>query len=161
MAGVGSFFGQILGSADPAQAPAAIVSSAQKILSLFKKDPNLQAQLDQQITLANLDLDKTQLAAELAQAQGQLAINQQEAASANWFVAGWRPYIGWVCGTGLLYAILLQPLLTFILLAAGVKLPTDQLPKLDLGQILAILSPMLGLGVARSVEKITGTAGNH
>jgi hypothetical protein len=161
MAGIGSFFGNIIGGADPATAPATIVSSAQKILSLFVKDKNLQQQLDAQITEANIDKEKLALAQEAAQAQGQLAINQQEAASTNWFVAGWRPYIGWVCGTGLLYAILVQPLLTFILLACGVRLPSDQLPKLDLAQILAILSPMMGFGVARTVEKVTGTEGNR
>jgi hypothetical protein len=38
------------------------------------------------------------LAAETELAKGQLAINAEEAKSENLFVAGWRPFIGWVCG---------------------------------------------------------------
>ena len=32
------------------------------------------------------------------QNSGQIEINKVEAGSASLFVAGWRPFIGWVCG---------------------------------------------------------------
>ena len=32
----------------------------------------------------------------------QIATNTKEAESTNWFVAGWRPFVGWVCGVALL-----------------------------------------------------------
>ena len=35
--------------------------------------------------------------------KGQLEINKVEAAHKSLFVAGWRPFIGWVAGIGLLY----------------------------------------------------------
>jgi len=34
-------------------------------------------------------------------ARAQLDVNKQEAASSSLFVAGWRPFIGWVCGGAL------------------------------------------------------------
>ena len=44
-------------------------------------------------------------------AKGQLEINKVEAAHKSLFVAGWRPFIGWVAGIGLLYNVLIAPLL--------------------------------------------------
>lgn len=41
--------------------------------------------------------EKQQLAAAVQVINGQLAINQAEAANPNLFVAGWRPGVGWVC----------------------------------------------------------------
>jgi len=43
--------------------------------------------------------EKQQLAAAVVIVQGQLDINKAEAASPSVFVSGWRPWIGWVCGT--------------------------------------------------------------
>ena len=39
-------------------------------------------------------------------AKGQLAVNAVEAAHKSLFVAGWRPFVGWICGVGLLYNVL-------------------------------------------------------
>ena len=41
----------------------------------------------------------------------QLDVNKVEAAHKSLYVAGWRPFIGWCCGLGLLYSVLLSPLL--------------------------------------------------
>lgn len=158
---VGAAVGNVNPVTGPVNSAAGLINAAHSFLGLFKVDDTVKAQITAQLTEANIDLEKSQLAQDLAVAQGQIETNKIEAASTKWFVAGWRPYIGWVCGTGLLYAILVQPLLTFVLLSCGVHLPTDQLPKLDLTQILAILSPMMGLGIARTVEKVTGTEGNR
>ena len=46
--------------------------------------------------------------------QGQLEINKQEATHASIFVAGWRPFIGWVCGTALVWNFIIQPLLLWV-----------------------------------------------
>ena len=40
----------------------------------------------------------------------QSEINKAEAGSSKLFVAGWRPFIGWVCGFGLFYHFLFQPI---------------------------------------------------
>ena len=43
----------------------------------------------------------------------QTKINEAEAGHRTLFVAGWRPFIGWVCGTALLYNFILRDLLIF------------------------------------------------
>jgi len=43
--------------------------------------------------------------------QGQLEINKTEAQHGSIFVAGWRPFIGWVCGMSLVWNFIIQPLL--------------------------------------------------
>src|SRR5512138_492760 len=59
-----------------------------------------------------------QFAAELqAEAQavaGQLEINKIEAGSTSLFVAGWRPFVGWIGALGLAYAALIEPLARFV-----------------------------------------------
>jgi hypothetical protein len=49
------------------------------------------------------------LAADNAARQAQTDVNKVEAASSSMFVAGWRPFIGWVCGTGLSSSVSSQP----------------------------------------------------
>ena len=66
---------------------------------------------------AEIDLKLTQL--EQAASQAQTEINKAEAQSSSIFVAGWRPFIGWVCGFGLLYATVLQPILSWFLQLEG------------------------------------------
>lgn len=163
MADIGKIVGGVLGGANPAEAPATILSAAKGILGFFKMDKTVQAQLEQQLTVENIDLQKTEMANALSAALAQADIDKQEAASTNWFVAGWRPAVGWVCVLGLLYGIILQPFAQFLLAAfhwhqLQGSIP---LPALDLSQILTLLVPMLGLGALRTAEKITDAAGNH
>lgn len=91
--------------------------------------------------------EKAELAAAVSLIQGQLDINREEAKSLNWFVAGWRPYIGWICGTGLGYQFLIYPILIAFL---------PKIVQLDMGTLLTLLLGMLGLGGLRSFEKIKG-----
>src|SRR5262245_64353010 len=49
--------------------------------------------------------------AEAAKAQAE--VNLAEAQSPSLFVAGWRPFIGWVCGCGFVYGFIIQPLFTW------------------------------------------------
>lgn len=93
------------------------------------------------------------LAAETDLAKGQIAVNQVEAASASFFVAGWRPFIGWVCGAAFAYHFVLQPFLAFVLDASGHKV---ELPVFDMGTLSTVLMGMLGLGSLRTYEKING-----
>ena len=44
-------------------------------------------------------------------AKGQLAVNAIEAAHKSLFVAGWRPFVGWICGAGLLYNVIISQIL--------------------------------------------------
>ena len=86
-------------------------------------------------------------------AKGQLEINKTEAASRNIFVAGWRPFIGWVCGVAMAYNYVLQPMLIFGLAQADYLVA---LPAIDLSEMMPVLLGMLGLGGLRSFEKFKG-----
>ena len=60
---------------------------------------------------AQMALEAADQKGELDLLLGQLEVNKVEAASDSLFVAGWRPFIGWVCGVGLMYNVLLSPFL--------------------------------------------------
>jgi len=83
---------------------------------------------------------------------GQLEINKAEAASGSIFKGGWRPFIGWVCGVAFAYHFVLQPLIVFVVTAAGVDIP--ELPEFDMGSLMTVMMGMLGLGGMRSIEKL-------
>ncbi len=114
--------------------------------------------------------DKTQAEKDAAAAQmaqlmneynltiGQIETNKVEAASPNWFVAGWRPAAGWVGVIGLLYAVLLLPIMQAI--ASWLHYPVA-FPILDTTITMQVLLGMLGLGAMRTIEKRTGTEGNR
>lgn len=91
-----------------------------------------------------------------AQLMGQLEINKQEAAHSSIFVAGWRPFIGWGCGLGVLYSFFLRPILSWVLLVIDAGLPA--LPELDGEELAAMISGLLGLGGLRTWEKAKGVA---
>lgn len=112
-----------------------------------------------QAASAKLELIKLQQSGELAQITGQLDINREEAKSTNWFVAGWRPAIGWGCGAAMLYAALFEPLLRFV---AQVWFGyTGSFPVIDTGLTTQVLLGILGLGGMRMAEKIKGAEGNR
>ena len=87
--------------------------------------------------------------------QAQTEVNKAEAASGSIFVAGWRPFIGWVCGAALAFQYLLRPLLT-----GGASLFHVQgfdLPGLD-ENLWQLMLGMLGMGGLRTFEKVRGVA---
>lgn len=96
-----------------------------------------------------------QMLADKELALKQLDVNAVEAASSNLFVAGWRPFIGWVCSTIFLWTYLLQPLLVFLLTISGNPVPP--MPTFGGEAIMPVLLGLLGLGGLRTYEKIKGT----
>lgn len=85
---------------------------------------------------------------------GQLEINKIEAAHESIFVAGWRPFVGWVCGSAFAYHFVVQPLLLFLVALYAWQVPP--LPALDTGSLMTVLLGMLGLGGLRTFEKFEG-----
>jgi hypothetical protein len=96
------------------------------------------------------------LAAMTGLVQGQLAINQKEAEHGSIFVAGWRPFIGWVCGFGVAWQFVLSPIGTWIVVISGWEVPP--IPILDTGPLMTLMLGMLGLGGLRTYEKRLGVA---
>lgn len=87
--------------------------------------------------------------------QSQIEVNKAEAQSSSLFVSGWRPFIGWVCGSAFAWVYIGQPVLVFFLTAAGHPVT---LPHIEFGEMSSVLLGMLGLGGMRSYEKVKGVA---
>lgn len=84
---------------------------------------------------------------------GQMNTNQTEATNPSLFVAGWRPFIGWICGSGCAWNWVGLPIASFITTALGH--PLGMHPA-DLSEMMPLLIGMLGLGGMRTYEKISG-----
>jgi hypothetical protein len=95
---------------------------------------------------------------------GQLKVNAAEAQHKSLFVAGWRPWIGWVGGMAMAYQFVLYPILLWAWAVLKIKgvIPGDveAPPVLDTGALFAIVTGMLGVGAMRSVDKRYGVQTN-
>lgn len=99
--------------------------------------------------------EKAELAAAVQVVQGQLEINKEEAKSPSFFVAGWRPFVGWVCGSGCAWNWVGLPILKALLAIAG---NTINVSPADLSEMLPLLLALLGLGGLRTFERVRGKA---
>lgn len=81
----------------------------------------------------------------------QIGVNTEEAKSSNWFVAGWRPAVGWICGVALAWATIIEPIIRFV--ATVVFSYKGTFPVIDSALTMQILFGMLGLGGLRTYEK--------
>ena len=99
--------------------------------------------------------EKQQLAAAVMVVQGQLDINKVEAANPSVFVSGWRPFIGWVCGSACAWNWIGLPIAKMALVLWGHPL---DLAAANLTEMMPVLLGMLGLGSLRTLEKINGVA---
>src|SRR5512146_2557505 len=139
-----------------------IFDIGKSLIERFFPDPEKKAQ-------AQLDLLKMQQSGELAQLAAatdlsklQIQTNIEEAKSTNWFVAGWRPFVGWICGSAFAYSYIVLPFLQFAAYGFGTDTMIahlNQLPKLDLGEMMPVLLGMLGMGGLRTAEKLKDAEG--
>ena len=122
-------------------------------------DPAQKAAAALELARMQQNGELAQLAAETDLAKLQVQVNLEEAKSANWFVAGWRPFIGWTCGCGLAYVSIIEPLARF---AAQVWFHyTGSFPIIDTTITMQVLLGMLGLAAARTVEKVKNAEGRR
>lgn len=102
----------------------------------------------------------------------QAEINVTEAKHSSVFVAGWRPFIGWIGGLALAYQFLLYPILLWIWTLGQVqgwipcyidptqvsgKCTFDTPPVFESGPLFAIITGMLGVSGMRSFDKLKKT----
>lgn len=120
------------------------IAAGLKIIDKFVPDPAAKARAEADLRAALLAWD-----------QGQAATNAAEAGSGNWFVAGWRPWIGWVCGLALAVQFVVGPLAVWAFDVTGH--PIQAPPPLD-DMLWELMFGMLGLGGLRTFEKIRGVA---
>ena len=111
-------------------------SGGQSSLGEFAKD------LREAIKGKEIDPDKMM---ELVKVQSE--INKMEAQHRSVFVAGWRPFIGWICGVALLYNFIVRDVIAWLS-------PNIMPPAIQMDQLITILLGMLGLGGLRTFEKI-------
>ena len=114
------------------------------VINKIWPDPVKQAEEQRKLQELAQKGNLEELNAEIKLLVSQVDLNKVEAAHKSIFVAGWRPFVGWVCGLGLLYNVILAPFLDIWLTVPEVK--TDLLYPVLLG--------MLGLGGMRSFEKV-------
>ena len=98
--------------------------------------------------IAKLEFQLSQL--EHLANQGQIDINKIEAAHNSLFVAGWRPFIGWVCGVAVAYAFIGQPLIEWGVALSGYDIIT---PEIDSNTLYQLVLAMLGMATLRTYEK--------
>ena len=108
-----------------------------KIIERFIPDPAAKA-------AAQAALSAAQQSGELQIMLGQIQVDALEAASTSWFVAGWRPFVGWICGLGMGYQFLFYPLAIAFL---------PKIVSIDTTILLPILGGLIGL---RTLEKHNG-----
>jgi hypothetical protein len=105
---------------------------------------------------AQADLLMMQAKGELDAQLSQIQVNLKEAENPSVFVAGWRPFTGWVCGTALAYVAIVEPVARFV---ASVWFGySGAFPVIDTDLTLQVLLGMLGLGAFRSFEKVKDVA---
>jgi hypothetical protein len=130
----------------------AIFDLGKTAIEKFFPDPKAKADALFRLEELKAKGDSERLQAEVQLMLGQIQINQIEAASSDRFVAGWRPYIGWICGTAFGYQFIVEPIMRFIAQVCFGYL--GQFPVLKLEELTTILIGILGLGAYRSAEKI-------
>ena len=124
-----------------------LVPAVSNVLDKVVEDKDQKAKLAHEIaTLAEKQAHDAAMA--------QVEVNKAEAQHRSIFVAGWRPFIGWVCGIALAYHFVLAPLIVFGVAWSGVEIP--EIPTFDMDSLMTVLLGMLGLGGMRSFEKSKG-----
>lgn len=114
------------------------------VLEKVLPDPQAKAKAEQEI-----------LTAVAASDLAQMEVNKTEAAHSSIFVAGWRPFIGWVCGGSLAYVYIVQPVANWTL---AMWYPGVITPAIDTSILMELVFAMLGIGGLRTFEKIKGVA---
>lgn len=113
-----------------------------------------------------LSLQLQELTVESGLLKGQMDVNQAEASAATgkltgfgaFFVAGWRPGVGWSCALAFFWSYVAAPLFTYFSNLFGHPV---SLPAIDISGMMPVLLGMLGLGTMRSAEKIKGVSTSH
>jgi len=136
----GKIFGSIVGGG--------VVSAAEGVANVIDKF----VETDDEKRAAEIIKAKMMMKPSLAQ----IEINKVEAEHRSIFVAGWRPFIGWVCGFALAYNFIVRDLIAWVIVNTGAEASLP--PALAMGELMTVLLGMLGLGAFRTVEKFGGKA---
>lgn len=132
-----------------------LIDPVSRLLDKLIPDPDARAKAQIELMRSEREFDLKELELALTADTSQAEINKEEAKNVNLFVSGWRPFIGWVCGTAFAYHYVFQPFLVFALAAQGRRV---DMPEFPMETLLTVLLGMLGLGGMRTYEKIRRVA---
>jgi hypothetical protein len=124
-----------------------------EVLDRVLPDPKQAEQVKLEMLKMAQEAELKGLQASVELAKGQIEVNKVEAGT-DGFRGGWRPFCGWVCGAGLCYQFLVQPILPWLVGLQGATVPP--LPPIDSEALYGLLMGLLGLGGLRTVERVRG-----
>jgi hypothetical protein len=116
-----------------------LIEPVSHIVDKLVSDKDLKIKLSHEIEKEIISLNRSQL-----------EVNKVEAKHNNIFVAGWRPFIGWICGLSIAYHFILEPVIQYILIINNINFDT---PEFDFSQLSTIVMAMLGMSTLRTYEK--------
>ena len=82
----------------------------------------------------------------------------EEAKHPSVFVSGWRPALGWLCVLILAWTWIVRDAVIIGLMLVDKAEVVQQLPTADTSTVITLLLCLLGLGSARTLEKLKGVA---
>ena len=132
-----TWYAKLLGI-DPVKAATGIVDAIDR----FVETPEERKAADLLLMKAQQEPDKWQA-----------EINKIEAHHRSVFIAGWRPFIGWVGGVGLAFHFIVSPLFEWIVVIIGSDVTA---PQLNTEGLISIVLALLGLAATRTYEKMHG-----
>jgi len=124
------FLSKILG-----ESAAAPVKEIGKIIDNIHTSKEEKLEAEQVLTKIGSDLQSLQA-----------NITLSESKHRTIFVAGWRPFCGWVCGAGFAINFIVAPLLT----------PVYKITPPNPETLLSLALAMMGVGTLRTIEKAWG-----
>lgn len=139
------FFSSLFGGGEAAAKPIEAVGNV--LDGLFTSD-------EEELTLENAKLRLAQ-----KPSLAQVELNKVEAGHRSVFVAGWRPFIGWVCGVGLaVYFIPQYVMASYVWVTLVMSTGELQPYPVSADGLFELVLAMLGMGALRTVEKMNGKA---
>lgn len=118
-----------------------LIPAVTGLLDKFIEDKDEKSKLAHEIaTMAQKQAHESVMA--------QVKVNEVQAAHKSLFVAGSRPAIMWICALGLLYSVIIHPVLDIWL----------DMPLINTDVLMPVMMGLLGLGGMRTVEKFKGVA---
>jgi len=129
-----------------------------KVSDILGYDNVIQAGIEGISKWANKDLEKLKIEQEYynkliesqdKQLQGQVEVNKIEAKNPSIFIAGWRPFIGWVSGFALFFTFICEPFLHALLGIWNIDFDVA----LDTATLYNLVIAMLGIAGLRTYEK--------
>ncbi len=133
----------------------AVADLIKGVIGRIWPDPVQQAAAGLELAKLQQSGDLARMADESGLLMAQIGVNNTEAASEGIFKGGWRPFVGWVCGSALAWNFIARP--AVVTVAALCAHPVS-LPSADMSDLMPVLLGMLGLGAMRTVEKLKGAA---